>query len=44
MAEPHKKITICALCEKEIELNTQILINGCPFCGSFKFKTYRSLN
>lgn len=41
MAEPHKKITICALCEKEIELNTQILINGCPFCGSFKFKTYK---
>ncbi len=41
MAEPQKKITICGLCEKEIELNTQILINGCPFCGSFKFKTYR---
>ncbi|MHA1203178.1 MAG: hypothetical protein ACTSQ4_11755 [Candidatus Heimdallarchaeaceae archaeon] len=41
MEEPSKKITICGLCEKEIELNTQILINGCPFCGSFKFKTYR---
>ena len=41
MEEPAKKITLCGLCGKEIELNTQILINGCPHCGSFKFKTIR---
>ncbi len=41
MAKPSKKITICGLCEKEIELNTQILTKGCPYCGSFKFKTFR---
>ncbi len=41
MVEPSEKTTICGLCEKELELNVQILINGCPFCGSFKFKTYR---
>ena len=41
MTNPSKKITICALCNKEIILNSQILLNGCPNCGSFKFKTYR---
>ena len=41
MSEPPKKITVCDLCGKQIELNTQILINGCPDCGSFKFKTFR---
>ena len=41
MVEPSKKTTLCGLCGKEIELNTQILINGCPYCGSFKFKTIR---
>ena len=41
MVEPSKKVTICGLCEKEIVLNASILINGCPYCGSFKFKTYK---
>ena len=41
MVEPSEKTTVCGLCERELELNSQILINGCPFCGSFKFKTYR---
>jgi len=41
MVEPSKKVTVCGLCGEEIELNTQILINGCPFCGSFKFRTFR---
>lgn len=41
MGEPVTKITLCGLCGKEIELKTQILINGCPHCGSFKFKTIR---
>jgi predicted nucleic acid-binding Zn-ribbon protein len=44
MVEPSKKVTVCGLCDKEIELNTQILINGCPFCGSFKFRTFRKDN
>ena len=36
-----QKRTICALCNKELELNTEIIVKGCPFCGSFKFKTLR---
>ncbi len=41
MTEPSIKITICALCEKELKLNSKILLNGCPYCSSFKFKTFR---
>jgi len=31
--------TICALCGKEIKLTEDVLLNGCPFCGSFKFRS-----
>jgi predicted nucleic acid-binding Zn-ribbon protein len=41
MAENIKKKTTCAICERELELSTQIIVNGCPYCGSFKFKTFR---
>jgi len=36
-----KKKTKCAVCDRELTLSTQIIVNGCPFCGSFKFKTFR---
>lgn len=41
MSEHIKKKTICAICEKELTLSTEIIVNGCPYCGSFKFKTFR---
>ena len=41
MSDATKKKTKCAVCDKELALSTQIIINGCPYCGSFKFKTYR---
>ena len=44
MSTPAKKRTICASCEQELTLSNQILLNGCPNCGSFKFKTYRDLS
>ncbi len=44
MSNLSNKITICALCEEKLELNSQILLNGCPFCGSFKFKTYKEMS
>ena len=44
MSTPTKKRTICALCEQQLILSSQILLNGCPNCGSFKFKTYRDLS
>ena len=44
MSDPIKKKTICALCEKELVLSSKILLSGCPYCGSFKFKTYRDLS
>ncbi|MCE7747554.1 MAG: hypothetical protein GPJ51_04110 [Candidatus Heimdallarchaeota archaeon] len=44
MSKPSNKITMCALCDKKLELNSQILLNGCPYCGSFKFKTYREMS
>ncbi len=44
MSNPAKKRTICALCEKELVLSSQILLSGCPHCKSFKFKTYRDLS
>ena len=39
-----KKITKCAICESELELTSNILLNGCPNCGSYKFKTFRALS
>jgi predicted nucleic acid-binding Zn-ribbon protein len=44
MTKPTEKITICALCEERLELNSQILLNGCPYCGSFKFKTFKEMS
>ncbi|MHA2357199.1 MAG: OapC/ArvC family zinc-ribbon domain-containing protein [Candidatus Heimdallarchaeaceae archaeon] len=44
MSKPIKKKTVCALCNKELNLSTQILLEGCPYCGSFKFKTFRELS
>lgn len=41
MSEQTKKKTICAICKKELALSTEIIVNGCPYCGSFKFKTFR---
>lgn len=41
MSEPSKRKTICAICEKDITLSSDILLNGCPNCGSFKFKTFK---
>ena len=41
MAENIRKKTTCAICERELTLSTQIIVNGCPYCGSFKFKTFR---
>lgn len=43
MKNSHKK-TICALCNQELELNTEIIVKGCPYCGSFKFKTIREMS
>jgi len=34
-----KRKTVCGLCGKEIKLTKKVLVNGCPFCGSFKFKS-----
>lgn len=44
MSEPSKRKTICAICEKDISLSRGILLNGCPNCGSFKFKTFKEGN
>ncbi|MBY8999711.1 MAG: hypothetical protein KGD64_02240 [Candidatus Heimdallarchaeota archaeon] len=44
MSEPSTKKTICAICEKDIILSSHILLNGCPNCGSFKFKTFKEGN
>ncbi|MCG3216717.1 MAG: hypothetical protein KAS63_08345 [Candidatus Heimdallarchaeota archaeon] len=44
MSNSKEKRTICALCEKDLNLSSQILLNGCPYCGSFKFKTFRDLS
>jgi len=44
MTKPIKKKTVCALCNQELVLSTQILLEGCPHCGSFKFKTFRELS
>ena len=44
MSEPSKRKTICANCEKDITLSSDILLNGCPDCGSFKFKTFKEGN
>lgn len=41
MPEPSKRKTICAICEKDIILSRDILLNGCPNCRSFKFKTFK---
>ena len=41
MSEKIQRKTICAVCEKEIKLDSSILLNGCPYCGSFKFKTFK---
>ncbi|MFW9853267.1 MAG: Zn-ribbon containing protein [Candidatus Thorarchaeota archaeon] len=41
MSKQTKKKTICAICENELTLSTEIIVNGCPYCGSFKFKTFR---
>ena len=41
MSEPSKRKTICAICEKDITLSSDLLLNGCPNCGSFKFKTFK---
>jgi len=44
MSEPSKRKTICAICEKDITLSNDILLDGCPNCGSFKFKTFKEGN
>ena len=44
MSEQPKKKTICAICERDIQLSSDILLNGCPNCGSFKFKTFKEGN
>ena len=41
MSETTRKRTICANCEVDIQLSSKVLIEGCPNCGSFKFKTFR---
>ncbi|MHA1222593.1 MAG: OapC/ArvC family zinc-ribbon domain-containing protein [Candidatus Heimdallarchaeaceae archaeon] len=41
--EKEKKRTICAVCKKELQLTKDIIIHGCPYCGSFKFRTSREL-
>ena len=41
MSESSKRKTMCANCGKDIILSDQLLTNGCPYCGSFKFKTAR---
>lgn len=42
MSDINEKKTKCAVCDRELALSTQIIVNGCPYCGSFKFKTYRA--
>ena len=41
MSKSLKRKTMCANCGKNIILSDQLLTNGCPYCGSFKFKTTR---
>ena len=41
MSEPSKRKTICAICEKDIILSSDLLLKGCSNCGSFKFKTFK---
>ncbi len=42
--ETIKRKTVCANCNREIKLTQEILQSGCPFCGSFKFRTMRVLS